>query len=126
MADTGGHRADRVPAVIPVGIDYGERQAFAHLHDEPAHGEYLLRPQCEFRRGIGADYPVSVEPYVMHAHADQIAQPCLADEIIDVRLAYTCGDPRDQTVAPAILQAGKRLLEDTLAPTPHFARPLFA
>ena len=108
MADAGRHRAQRLAAVVPVGIDDGNRQPGAHLHDEAAHRQHLFRPERELRIGVRADDAVGVEPDVVHAHRDQPAQPGFGHQI-DVGLADAGGDADEQAVAPAGLEAFERL-----------------
>ena len=43
VAGAGRHRTERLPLVVPVGVDDGDRELRPHLHDEPPDAEYFLR-----------------------------------------------------------------------------------
>ena len=108
MADAGRHRAQRLAAIVPVGVDDGDRQPRAHLDDEAADREHLFRPERQLRVGLRSDDAVGVEPDVVHAHRDQPAQPGFGHQV-DVGLADAGGDADQQPVTPAGLETLERL-----------------
>ena len=107
MADAGRHRAQRLAAVVPVGIDNRDRQPGAHLHDEAADRQHLFRPERELRIGVRTDDAVGVEPHVVHTHRDQPAQPGFRHQL-HVGLTDAGGDADEQPVTPAGLETFER------------------
>ena len=111
VAHAGRHGAQRLPLVVPVGVDDGDGQLRAHADDEAAHAEHLLGRQRDLGRRLRADDAVGVEPGIVHAEVDEPPQPRLLHEVVDVGLAHARGHAGDQPVAGAGLEPGQRLVE---------------
>ena len=121
MRDAVAHRAERLAAVIVVGVNHRDGHLCAHLDDEAAHAHELIRAQRERGIHLRADGAVGVIPHVMRADFDQLAQPFLGAEFVNVRLAHARGDAGEDALAQAVLQAAHGAREDFL-----FSPPLVA
>ena len=104
VCEAGGCGAQRIAIAVVVGIDDDDRLLGSHLDHEPSRLLLLLGGQAEFRRGVGPDRAIDMEPGVEHAHLDQSVEPLLGQQI-HVGLAQTGADAGEDFGVEAVLEA---------------------
>ena len=115
VADASRHRAQRLAFVVPVSVDNGDRQFGAHRDDESPQVKNLFGSKGKLWMRIRPDHPIRVEPGVMHSYLDQPSQPAFRGQLIDIALAYACGNARDEMITPAVLNSFQALAENVEA-----------
>src|SRR5690606_19674731 len=64
---------------------------------------------------LRTDRTIGVIPSIMNAPVDQLAQPGLGEEVVDVALAETRGDAGEQFVLETVVETPERAVEDIFA-----------
>ena len=87
VGDAGGHRAEGFAITVVVGVDEADGQLGAHGGDELADFTGLVGAQGELLVDLWSDGAVGVVPGVVDAALDEVAEPGLGEEVVDVGLA---------------------------------------